>query len=185
MRGDGDGSKSDGFKASSSDGSRSPRGARRRPYRWRWTLLRIRSERECFDRPLRFEGILAFLRATASSTGFPAYDGVQIQNVPRLSSFVRALWTPAALPAEFSLAWTERSRRNARRAAAASRPCRHFRHGGVLMQQRLCGPGPDRPPQPAAACHVSRASLHRSARSKPTDAHRHIRYLCHEVGAAR
>ena len=71
---------------------------------------------------VQLEGSIALLAAKARNTGNPADDGVQIQNVPRISSFLRATCSPASLPVRVHLDWSEKGRRNARRDGLGSAP---------------------------------------------------------------
>jgi iron complex outermembrane receptor protein len=71
---------------------------------------------------LRLEGSLAFLIARASGTGMPGYDGVQVQNIPRLGGFVQATYALPKMPVELYVSSTQRGRRNARADGLASVP---------------------------------------------------------------
>jgi iron complex outermembrane receptor protein len=66
-------------------------------------------------RGLTLSGGATWLRARAENTGVPAYDGVQVQNIPRFRSSVVTRYAFADLPGlETSLGWLHTGKRNAR-----------------------------------------------------------------------
>lgn len=88
--------------------------------------------------PLRFEASAAYIRARATGTGVSALENVQIQNVPRLSSFVRVIHAPSITPGlEYSLSWTHRGLRNARRDGAATVPEYDLLNLGLSWKTRI------------------------------------------------
>jgi len=90
------------------------------------------------SRAFRLSGSQAFIRATASDSS--AYDGVQVQNVPRFSSFVRASMSmPGISGLDANLDWIYRGQRNARRDGSGSVPGYHVFNLGLAWRQRLAG----------------------------------------------
>jgi iron complex outermembrane receptor protein len=72
---------------------------------------------------LRLSASVALIEARAHGTGDPAYDGVQIQGVPRARSSIYASYAFAGLPGlEASGGWIHTGSRNARRDGLASVP---------------------------------------------------------------
>lgn len=85
-----------------------------------------------------FDASATYLRATASGTGWPDLDGVQIQNVPRLSTFLRATRKSAEVPGlEYGLSWTHKGTRNARRDGRVSVPAYDVLEFGASWTSRL------------------------------------------------
>ena len=92
------------------------------------------------DQSPRFEGSHALIRATATGTGVRGYDGVQLQNVPYMSSFLRADWRLSDFPGlEPHLAWTHRGGRNARRDGAVFVPGYDVVDAGLSWRQNVSG----------------------------------------------
>lgn len=90
------------------------------------------------QRGFRLEGSQAYIRAVASGSG--AFDGVQIQNVPRFSSFVRATaQVPNVHGLETYLDWIARGERNARRDGSVSVPGYQLFNLGVTWKIQLVG----------------------------------------------
>lgn len=88
----------------------------------------------------RLSGSQMLVRATAS--GSAAYDGVQVQNVPRFSSFLRASQRiPGVSGLDAHLDWIYRGQRNARRDGSVSVPGYSIFDLGLVWQQRLAGHG--------------------------------------------
>jgi iron complex outermembrane receptor protein len=86
----------------------------------------------------RAEGSQAYIHARASGSG--AFDGVQIQNVPRISSFVRATaLVPGAPGLETYVDWIYRGERIARRNGAVSVPGYQLFNLGVTWRTQFVG----------------------------------------------
>ncbi len=65
----------------------------------------------------------AWIHARAKDTGEPAFEGVQIQNIPRIRSTLFARYAFARAPGlELSAAWSHSGKRNARRDGSVSVP---------------------------------------------------------------
>lgn len=90
------------------------------------------------QRGFRLEGSQAYIRAEASGSG--AFDGVQIQNVPRFSSFVRATaQMPSVTGLEAYVDWIVRGERNVRRDGSVSVPGYQLFNLGVSWKTQLIG----------------------------------------------
>jgi iron complex outermembrane receptor protein len=87
----------------------------------------------------RLAGNQTLLRATASGS---AYDSLQIQNVPRFSSFLRANQRiPWVSGLDAHIDWIYRGQRNARRDGSVSVPGYSIFDFGLDWRQRLAGHG--------------------------------------------
>lgn len=90
------------------------------------------------DAAIRLEGSQAYIRATATGSG--AFDGIQVQNVPRLSSAVRATArVPGVNGLESYIDWIYRGERNARRDGSVTVPGYHLFNLGFAWQTRVAG----------------------------------------------
>ena len=90
------------------------------------------------SRPFRLEGSQTLIHATVSGSG--VYDGVQVQNVPYLSSFVRAsLSVPGYSGLDAHLDWVHRGQRNALRDGAVSVPEYDVLNVGLSWRHHLAG----------------------------------------------
>ena len=89
---------------------------------------------------LKLDGSLMWLRAQAQGSGIDAFDGVQLQNVPRVRSYLRATSAVPGFPqAELWAAWTHAGVRNARRDALARVPGYDLLDAGFSWHGRLGG----------------------------------------------
>lgn len=85
----------------------------------------------------RLSGSQTLMRATASGN---AYDGVQIQNVPRFSSFLRTSQRiPGVSGLNAHVDWIYRGQRNARRDGSVSVPSYSIFDLGLDWRQQLAG----------------------------------------------
>ena len=89
---------------------------------------------------LRLSANATWLRARAEGTGIAAYEGVQVQNIPRFRSALTAAYTLAAVPGlTSSLTWLHVGTRNARADGAASVPGYDRFDAGLAWVTQLAG----------------------------------------------
>jgi len=91
-------------------------------------------------RQLRLQAAATWLRARAEGTGVPAYEGVQVQNIPRLRSSVTARYAFADAPGlEAGLTWLHTGTRNARADGSVSVPGYERFDAGLAYVTRVAG----------------------------------------------
>jgi iron complex outermembrane receptor protein len=90
---------------------------------------------------LSLAGSATFLRARAYGTGVPAFEAIQLQNIPRLRSILEARYAFESMPgAEGSLTWHHAGRRNARRDGLAEVEGYHRFDAGFAWSMAGAGP---------------------------------------------